>query len=154
MSDNGPMFFIPLFRKAMAAMSIVDDIMKQVGVSREQAEAGLGLIFKLAKEKLGADFSQVADVVPNVNQLIGKAPADDSADGADAGSGLMGMLGGLADKLGVGGLGKMVELAAGFQKLGLDMETVQKYVKVVMTFIESKGGTAVKDLLNKVLTAK
>ena len=133
-------------------MSIVDDIMKQVGVSKEQAEGGLGLIFKLAKEKLGTDFSQVANVVPDVNHLIGQAPADDAP--ADSGAGLMGMLGGLADKLGVGGLGKMVELAAGFKKLGLDMDSVQKFVKVVMTFIESKGGTVVKDLLNKVLTAK
>lgn len=64
------------------------------------------------------------------------------------------MLGGLANKLGVGDLDKMVKLAAGFKKLGLDMESVQKFVKVVMTLIESKGGTVVKDLLNKVLTAK
>ena len=41
-------------------MSIVDEIMKQVGVSKEQAEGGLGLIFKLAKDKLGVDFSQVS----------------------------------------------------------------------------------------------
>jgi len=133
-------------------MSIVDDIMKQVGVSKEQAEGGLGLIFKLAQEKLGTDFSQVANVVPGVNHLIDQAPAD--APPGASGAGLMGMLGGLADKLGVGGLGKMVELAAGFKKLGLDMDSVQKFVKVVMTFIESKGGTVVKDLLNKVLTAK
>jgi Protein of unknown function VcgC/VcgE (DUF2780) len=132
-------------------MNIVDEIMKQVGVSKEQAEGGLGLIFKLAKDKLGADFSQVSQVVPDANTLIGKAPAD-AKDAGD--SGLMGMIGGMASQLGLGDLGKLAELAAQFQKLGLDMETVQKYVKVVMTFVESKGGTVVKDLLNKVLTAK
>ena len=66
----------------------------------------------------------------------------------------MGMLGGMASKMGLGDIGKLAELAAQFKKLGLDMETVQKYVKVVMTFVESKGGTVVKDLLNKVLTSK
>ena len=130
-------------------MSLVDEITKQLGVSQEQAEGGLGLIFKLAKEKLGSDFSQVSSVVPDANHLINKAPADDDASG-----GLMGMLGGIAGKLGLGELGKLAELAAGFKKLGLDMDSVQKFVKVVMTFIESKGGTVVKDLLNKVLTAK
>lgn len=131
-------------------MNIVDEIMKQVGVSKEQAEGGLGLIFKLAKDKLGADFSQVSQVVPDANTLIGKAPTAE----AEGGGGLMGMLGGMAGKLGLGDLGKLAELAAQFKKLGLDMETVQKFVKVVMTFVESKGGTVVKDLLNKVLTSK
>ena len=141
----------PLFSYVITAMSIVDEIMKQVGVSKEQAEGGLGLIFKLAKDKLGADFSQVSNVVPDANTLIGKAPPPSEAEG---GGGLMGMLGGMASKMGLGDIGKLAELAAQFKKLGLDMETVQKYVKVVMTFVESKGGTVVKDLLNKVLSSK
>ncbi len=133
-------------------MSIVDEIMKQVGVSKEQAEGGLGLILKLAKDKLGADFSQVSNVIPDANHLVTNAPGDDAA--AEGGGGLMGMLGGLADKVGLGGLGKLAELAAGFQKLGLHADSVQSFVKVVMTYIESKGGTVVKDLLNKVLAPK
>ncbi len=131
-------------------MSIVDEIISQLGVSKEQAEGGLGLIFKLAKEKLGAEFTEVSKVVPEANGLIGKAPADEPEEGG----GLMGMLGGMAGKLGLGDLGKLAELAAQFKKLGLDMATVQKFVKVVMTFVESKGGTVVKDLLNNVLAAK
>ena len=88
--------------------------------------------------------------MPDANTLIGKAPAEDQ----DAGGGLLGMLGGMASKMGLGDLGKLAELAAQFKKLGLDLETVQKFVKVVLTFVESKGGTVVKDLLNKVLTTK
>lgn len=130
-------------------MNIVDEIIKQLGVSKDQAEGGLGLIFKLAKEQLGADFTEVGKVVPEANQLIGKAPGDD-----DGGGGLLGMLGGVAEKLGLGDLGKLADLAGGFKKLGLDMDTIQKFVKVVLSFIESKGGTAVKELLNKVLTSK
>lgn len=130
-------------------MSIVDDVINQLGVTREQAEAGLGLIFKMVKEKLGPEFSQVSQLVPDANQLINKAPTEGAAGG-----GLMDVLGGIAEKLGVSGLGKLVELVDGFKKLGLDAETLQKYVKVVLEFIESKGGTAVKDLLNQVLTSK
>lgn len=130
-------------------MSIVDEIIKQLGVSKEQAEGGLGLIFKLAKEKLGGEFTEVSKVVPEANHLINEAPAED-----EGGAGLMGMLGGMAGKLGLGDIGKLAAMAAQFKKLGLDMDTVQKFVKVVMSFVESKGGTAVKDLLNKVLAPK
>ena len=40
------------------------------------------------------------------------------------------------------------------EKLGLSADSVQGFIKVVMTFIEAKGGTVVKDLLNKVLAPK
>lgn len=126
-------------------MNIVEQVIQQLGVTKEQAESGLGLILKLAKEKLGTDFSQVNNVIPEANQLVNSAPSE---EGQPAGGGLFGML---ADKVGLGGLGKLADLAASFKKLGLDMDKLQGFVKTVLTFVEAKGGTAVKDLLNKVL---
>lgn len=127
-------------------MNIVDQIIQQLGVSKEQAEGGLGLIVKLAKEKLGADFSQVSNVIPEANHLVNTAPAEEGK------SALGGLLGALAEKVGLGDLGSLADLAASFQKLGLDMDKLQAFVKTVLAFVESKGGTVVKDLLNKVLT--
>lgn len=125
-------------------MNLVEQIIQQLGVSKEQAEAGLGLILKLAKDKLGADFSQVSNVIPEANNLVDAAPSEEKS----AGGGLLGML---VDKVGLGGLGKLTDLAASFQKLGLDMDKLQEFVKTILAFVESKGGTVVKDLLNKVL---
>lgn len=125
-------------------MNIVEQITQQLGVTKEQAESGLGLILKLVKEKLGADFSQVCNVIPEANHLVNAAPAEESVAG--------GLFGALAEKIGLGGLGNLAELAASFQKLGLDMDKLQGFVKTVLAFVESKGGTVVKDLLNKVLT--
>jgi len=127
-------------------MNIVDQIIQQLGVSKEQAESGLGLILKVAKDKLGADFSQVSNVIPEANHLVNTAPADEEK------SALGGLFGALAEKAGLGGLWKLAELASKFQKLGLDMDKLQAFVKTVLAFVESKGGTVVKDLLNKVLT--
>ncbi len=126
-------------------MNLVEQIIQKLGVSKEQAEAGLGLILKLAKDKLGADFSQVSNVIPEANHLVDAAPSAEKS----AGGGLLGML---VDKVGLGGLGKLADLAASFQKLGLDMDKLQEFVMTILAFVESKGGTVVKDLLNKVLT--
>lgn len=126
-------------------MNLVEQIIQKLGVSKEQAEAGLGLILKLAKDKLGADFSQVSNVIPEANHLVDAVPAEEKS----AGGGLLGML---VDKVGFGGLGKLADLAANFQKLGLDMDKLQEFVKTILAFVEMKGGTVVKDLLNKVLT--
>ena len=126
-------------------MNIVEQVIQQLGVSKEQAEAGVGLILKLAKEKLGTDFSQVSNVIPEANHLVDAAPAEEKS----AGGGLLGML---VEKVGLGGLGKLTELVASFQKLGLDMDKLQAFVKTILAFVESKGGAVVKDLLNKVLT--
>ncbi len=75
----------------------------QLGVKEEQASGGAGLLFKMAQEKLGGDFSQVASALPGVTDLISKAPATDAAAGGSAG--LMGMAGSAMSALGVGGAG-------------------------------------------------
>jgi hypothetical protein len=85
------------------------------------------LLFKLAKEKLGGgDFGKVAAAVPGIDSLIGAAPTG-------------GILGGLAS------------LAGGFSKLGLDAGMIGKFVPIILSFVQSKGGDAVKGILEKVL---
>lgn len=126
-------------------MNIIEQIIQQLGVSKEQAEGGVGLILKMVKEKLGADFSKVSEVIPESNQLVNQAPVETGSDS------IGGLFGAIAGKLGLDSLGKLAGLAEGFQKLGLDMDKLQAFVKTILAFVESKGGTVVKDLLNKVL---
>ncbi len=126
-------------------MELVDLLTKDLGVQEDQAAGGAGLLFKLAKEKLGdTDFSQVAQHVPNVNDMIESAPES---------GGVMGKLGGLASALGGGGseLGNLAGLASGFSKLGLDTGMITKFIPVILSFVESKGGGAVRGLLAQAL---
>ena len=126
-------------------MELIQMLTSQLGITAEQAQGGSGLLFKMAKEKLGSDeFGQVARAVPDVDNLISSAPAP---------SGVSGTLGGLASSLGggAGQLGNLASLAAGFKNLKLDSGMVGKFIPVVMSFVQSKGGDAVKDILAKAL---
>lgn len=138
-------------------MELIQQLVSSLGVNEEQAKGGAGLLFDLAKDKLGAgEFQQIADQIPGVGSLLGAAPEPSTA--ASAGGGMMGALGGAAAALGagglgdkLGGLGNLAELASGFSKLGLSSDMVGKFVPIVLSFVQSKGGDGVKGLLEKAL---
>lgn len=126
-------------------MELLNMLTEQLGVDENQAKGGLGLLMGMAKEKLGAgDFAQVSEALPGVDGLIDAAPQP---------SGLTGALGGLASSFGggAGQLGQLAGLASGFKGLGLDSGMIGKFVPVVLSYVESKGGAGVKSLLEGVL---
>lgn len=118
---------------------------QQLGVNQEQAKGGAGLLFGLAKEKLGDDeYGRVESALPGIGSLIGAAPS---------GGGLGGMVASVAGAFGGSGtaVGNLAGLAGGFEKLGLDAGMIGKFIPIILAFAQSKGGDAVKDLLAKVL---
>jgi hypothetical protein len=119
-------------------MELIDQLTKNLGVNETQAKGGAGLLFKLAKDKLGSsDFSKISSAVPDVNSLISAAPASGG-----------GILGGIGKMFGGGGL---AGLTGGFTKLGLDSGMVGKFAPIIISFVGSKGGDGVKAILEKVL---
>ena len=129
-------------------MELLQTLTTQLGVSEEQAKGGAGLLFKMAREKLGAeDFGKVVGAVPGIGELIASAPESGSAAGA------MGGLGGLMSSLGgsVGQLGSLASLTSGFRSLNLDASMVSRFMPIVLTFVQNKGGDAVKNILEKAL---
>lgn len=123
-------------------MELIDQLTKNLGVSETQAKGGAGLLFKLAKNKLGgADFSKVSEAVPGVNNLINAAPA--------TGGGALGVLGKLIPGIG-GKVGSLAGLAGGFSKLGLNSSMIGKFVPIILSFVQSKGGDGAKGILEKV----
>ena len=126
-------------------------LVKQLGVKDNQATGGAGLLFKLAQEKLGAaDFGKVASSLGGVQDLIKSAPAEGGA--AKMLGGLASMLGGGTAGKAAGGVAALAQLASGFSKLGLDKDMIAKFVPVILSFAQSKGGDAVKTLLQKALS--
>ncbi|MBN1375018.1 MAG: DUF2780 domain-containing protein [Dehalococcoidia bacterium] len=126
-------------------MELVDQLVKGLGINEGVAQGGAGLIFKMAKDKLGAgDFSQVANVVPGINDLMKSAPES---------GGLLGGIGELASSFGGGAsqLGNLASLAGGFSKLGLDAGMIGKFLPIILSFVQSKGGDTVSAILEKVL---
>lgn len=126
-------------------MEIISVLTEQLGITEEQAKGGAGAIFSMAKEKLGdADFSGIAEVVPGMDDLLEAAPES---------GGLTGALGGLASKFGGGGekLGALASLAGGFKGLGLDSGMVGKFIPIITSFVQSKGGDSIKGLLDGIM---
>ncbi len=139
-------------------MELIQQLVSSLGVNEDQAKGGAGLLFNLAKDKLGAgDFQQITDKIPGVSDLLGAAPTQSAA--ASAGGGMMGALGGAAAALGAGGLGDklsglgdLASLASGFSQLGLSSDMIAKFAPVVLSFAQSQGGDGIKGLLEKVLS--
>ena len=129
-------------------MELIEMLTSQLGITDEKATGGAGLIFNLAKEKLGSgEFDSIAKLVPGIENMMGSAP--------EAG-GLAGALGGLASAFGgdsASKLGNLATLVGGFKELDLDSDMIASFGKVIMSFIESQGDDSVKAILDKVVAS-
>jgi Protein of unknown function VcgC/VcgE (DUF2780) len=127
-------------------MDLIQILVDQLGVDKSQASGGAGLLLNLAKEKLGdGDFSQISNMIPDVGNLLSSAPKA---------GGLGSMIGGVASALGgekTGGLADLASLAGGFSKLNLDSGMIAKFIPVILSFVSSKGGSQVKNILESAL---
>ncbi|MFA5451066.1 MAG: DUF2780 domain-containing protein [Dehalococcoidales bacterium] len=120
-------------------MELIEQLTKQLGVSEAQAQGGAGLLFKQAKSKLsGEEFTKVSNAVPGIENLISAAPASGG-----------GMLGSVSKMMGGGS--SLAGLAGGFTKLGLGGGMIGKFIPIILSFVQSKGGEGVKGILEKVL---
>ena len=131
-------------------MELVQQLTEQLGINQQQASGGLGLIMRTAKNKLGGDFGQVAQHVPNVDNLIDSAPKTDGSAGVASPSGALGAVGGMLGGKAGGMLGQVGNLAGGFKQLGLDTGMIGRFVPIVLNFFQNKGGPA-KGLLERAL---
>jgi hypothetical protein len=126
-------------------MEIANILTQQLGISDSQAKGGAGALFSMAQKALGADdFGKVSEVIPGMDDLLGAAPKS---------GGLGGVIGGLASSFGgeAGKLGGLASLGGQFSKLGLDSDMIGKFVPIILSFVQSKGGDGIKDLLAGVL---
>ena len=130
-------------------MDLIELLTEKMGIDRGQAEQGAGLIFSKAKEHLGGDFDKLRGAVPDMDALLEKAPAADAAE--QGGGGLMGMIGGAAEKFGLGNVGDMADMAAGFDKIGLGGAQLPAFATTMLGFLEEKLGVDAKQLVEKFL---
>ncbi len=124
---------------------LIRELVNRVGVQESQAEGGVGLLLKLAKDKLGGDFAKITAALPEAEKLMAAAPAGGAASGLAGG--LLGALGGDKGK----DLAGLAGLAEGFGKLNLDQGKAAQFVPVILDFLKSKGGPDLGALVAKVL---
>jgi hypothetical protein len=124
---------------------LVDMLTKKLGVNATQAEGGAAVLFKAAKDKLGADeFTRLLGGVPGLGELLKKAPA--------SGGGLGGLLGGITGAMG-GNAALISTIVGGFGKLGLSADDAKKFAPVMFEFLRTKVSPDVAAKLEKTLRA-
>ena len=124
---------------------LIDALKNKLGVNTLQAEGGAAVLFKAAKDKLGAgEFDQMLGGLPGMGDLMKKAPA--------SGGGLGGLLGGIAGAMG-GNAALISTVVGGFGKLGLSVDDAKRFAPVIMDFLRTKAGQDVAEKIEKALRA-
>ena len=122
--------------------SLVRQLTKGLSITPTQARGGAGSLFALAKTRLSDDeFSKVSSAVPGMSGLLKAAPALSEPHSE---------LSSLESSL-PGNMGRTVEVAEAFHKLGLSPSMAAKFIPVMTKFVESKGGLSTASLLEKAL---
>ena len=113
---------------------LIGTLVKELGVSPQQAQGGTAAIFKAAQDRLGAgQFEQLLGGIGGVKDLLAQAPTS-------GGGGLLGGLASMASKMGGGDMAQAAQLLSAFGALGLNKDVLMQFIPVVLKFLESKGG--------------
>jgi len=126
-------------------MELINQLTKTLGITEDQAKAGAGSVFAMAQDKLeSSEFSQVSQAIPEVSDLMKFAPKSESPIGAIAD---------LAPNLGGGlsSMGNLANLTGSFSKIGLNSDMIAKFLPIILSFVTSRGGNPVSNILSKVL---
>jgi hypothetical protein len=123
--------------------SLVRKLSKDLGVTKKQAEGGLGALLRAGQQNLSKrDFEQFVADVPGADKLLAKAPPP---------SALSSLAGGLGSLLGGrNSPGRWAGLAASFTELGIDLATARKFGPLVIEHVREHGG---EDLVDKIRAA-
>lgn len=130
---------------AVNQIGLVDILMNQLGVSREQALGGAGAIFQVAQGNMNPQaFATLSQSVPGMNSMLSAAPVSPNLAG-----GLSTMMGGTNNTV-----GSMAALAASFQQLNLSPDMVGQFIPVVTNYVSQTSGQVTANLLQSALAPR
>jgi hypothetical protein len=116
---------------ALGGSSMSSLLQSQLGLSKNQADGGLGSVLSLASENLSSDeFEQLSGAIPGASGLM------DSAKSLGAVTGPLKNIAGLNSAL---------------SSLGIPPETVAQFVPTILDYMGKFGGNDATSLLTKAL---
>ena len=126
---------------ANSSSGLITQLTKGLSITPTQARGGAGTLFALAKSRLSADeFTKLSSAVPGMSGLLKAAPpSSQNSEFSELESSLP------------GDMGRTVEAAEAFHKLGLSPEMATKFVPIMSKYVETKGGSSTAALLEKAL---
>lgn len=126
-------------------IGLVDILVRQLGVSQQQALGGAGAIFQIAQGNMNPQaFATLSQSVPGMDSMLNAVPVTPNLTG-----GLSSLMGGANSTL-----GSTAALAASFQQLNLSPDMVGQFVPVVTNYVRQTSGQITADLLQSALTAR
>lgn len=141
---------VPAIPGIPAGGGLTELLVQKLGVSQTQATGGAGSIFQFAKSQMqAAAFSKLSNSVPGMQGLLAAAPVVQPSSGSGLG-GLAGRLAGLTGHSG-GAAGNLLGLASSFNQLGLSPSMMQRFVPIVLQYVQGSGGAGTSQLLQSAL---
>lgn len=126
---------------------IVSTLSSQTGIDGEMVKKGLGALLTFLQKSLPPDlFGKLQTALPGASEMLS---AHEAAPGG-TGSGLLGMVSGLAGKLFGGNAGDGAHLLANLSHVGLSAEQIEKFLPLAF---EQLKAFLPADLLEKVKAA-
>ena len=130
-----------------AQVSLVDTLVKQLGVTPAQATGGSGALFQVAKSRMtDAAFGQVSQSIPGMDGLLAAVPK------AQPASATGNLLSGLAAASGNSTLVNAASLVSAFQQLNLSEGMISQFTPVVIDYVRQNGGEITANLLKTALS--
>ena len=104
---------------------IVSSLSSQTGIDGETVKKGLGVLLTFLQKNLPPDlFGKLQTAVPGAPEMLSAYEADQGGTG----SGLLGMVSGLAGKLFGGKAGNGAHLLADLSRVGLSAEQIEAFL--------------------------
>ena len=130
-----------------AQAGLIDTLVKQVGVTSEQAQGGSGALFEMAKKNMsGSDFSQISQAVPGMDGILAAAPKTEPASATGD------LLSGIAAASGNSTLTDATSLVNAFEQLDLSGDMVGQFTPVIIDYVKQNGGEHLSNILQAALT--
>jgi hypothetical protein len=127
------------------ANGLLEALTGQLGVTSEQASGGAGALFQMAKSNLSeGDFSQIAEVVPGIEEMMSSAQSSSKESGTV--SAVTSMLGKNSSA------GNLANLASAFDGLGMDSDMINQFMPIILDYLQSAGGDAVMSMMKGALS--
>ena len=123
-------------------MDLILWLINELQVTRKQAEGGAGALLQLAQTRIPPEqFVTVADTIPAISDVIGKAPRFEVTEKPRLVENLSRALRGL------GGLRPLVDP---FARLGLEKTTIRPFAEALARYIAERGNPTAVHLLQQV----
>ncbi|GGD72011.1 hypothetical protein GCM10011357_28790 [Lacimicrobium alkaliphilum] len=124
---------------------LVATLTRNLDVSTEQAEGGLGALLGYVEKSLSSSqFEQLSQLLPGVKEMISSAPDVSNLKSAE---GLDSLIDSISEHNDL--LKSINEVKKQFNTLGLSTEQIGLYIQQLQQYLDSEQGQQIRVLINK-----